>query len=173
MTAPIVPISAQAVASGASAQNAPEKARLHKAAQEFESLLVKQLLQASKLGGDKSSGYADMAIDAMATGVEKAGGLGLARRIEDTVAHSLRHGAQGTPEAPGTGAGPGSKVGPRAVPPIGSGAVGPARAAGGSRVAPAPASEVGVGVAVGVGAGSAVGAGSIGKVNVTNVQGRH
>jgi Rod binding domain-containing protein len=105
MSAPVVPISAQPVPTSASAQSAHETARLHKAAQEFESLLVKQLLQASKLGGDKSTGYADMAIDAMATGVEKAGGLGLARRIEETVARSLRHGEQRAAPAPGAGSG--------------------------------------------------------------------
>lgn len=63
--------------------------KLHAATREFEELLVKQLLNAAKMGGEKSTGYADMAIDALAKGVEKGGGLGLARRFEETLSQSL------------------------------------------------------------------------------------
>src|SRR5260370_30268302 len=63
--------------------------KLHRATQEFESLLVKQLLTAAKIGGDAKGGYGDMAIDAMANGIEKGGGLGLARRIEEALAHTI------------------------------------------------------------------------------------
>jgi Rod binding domain-containing protein len=59
---------------------------LHKAASEFESLLVKQMLKQSKIAGDdKANGYADMAIDAMASAVEKGGGFGLVRSIEAAI----------------------------------------------------------------------------------------
>ncbi len=59
---------------------------------------MKQLLTAAKIGGEKSTGYADMAVDALATGVEKAGGLGLARRLEETLSHSLSRIREGGPE---------------------------------------------------------------------------
>jgi Rod binding domain-containing protein len=66
--------------------------KLHRAAQEFESLLIKQLLSAAKMGGQAKGGYADMGVDALATGVEKAGGLGLARRLEEAISpHTVDH----------------------------------------------------------------------------------
>jgi Rod binding domain-containing protein len=69
---------------------APQKAAaslsttaLHKVAKEFETLLVHQLLEAAKVGGESASGgYMGMAVDAMASGVSDAGGLGLTREIE-------------------------------------------------------------------------------------------
>jgi hypothetical protein len=71
--------------------------KLHRAAQEFESLLVKQLLSAAKMGGEAKGGYGDMGLDALANGVEKAGGLGLARRLEEAIspAHLQHHGPTG------------------------------------------------------------------------------
>ncbi len=61
--------------------------KLEKAAGEFESLFVKQLLKEAKIGGDqKSGGYADMAVDALASGIQRGGGLGLAKRIEQALA---------------------------------------------------------------------------------------
>jgi Rod binding domain-containing protein len=65
--------------------------KLRQAAGEFESLLVKQMLKAAKIGGaggeEKASGYADMAVDALASAIEHGGGLGLARRIEQAIGH--------------------------------------------------------------------------------------
>jgi hypothetical protein len=89
MSAPIAPVTAQPPVAGAAAADAHKLEKLHKATEDFESILVKQLLNAAKLGGQKSSGYADMAVDALATGVEKSGGLGLARRLEAALSHSL------------------------------------------------------------------------------------
>ena len=61
-------------------------AKVHQAAAEFESMLVKQLLKQAKIAGDdKANGYGDMAVDALASAVEKGGGLGLARRIEEAM----------------------------------------------------------------------------------------
>ena len=79
----------------ASAALDPKKlAKLRSAAHEFESLLVKQLLKSAKMGqtgdADKSNGYGDMAVDAMASAVEKGGGLGLAKRIEEAIGASHR-----------------------------------------------------------------------------------
>jgi Rod binding domain-containing protein len=66
--------------------------KLEKAAGEFESLFVKQLLKEAKIGGDpKSGGYADMAVDALATGIQRGGGLGLAKRIEQALATAHAH----------------------------------------------------------------------------------
>ncbi|HXN32858.1 MAG TPA: hypothetical protein VN894_13395 [Polyangiaceae bacterium] len=69
----------------------PRIEKLRHAAGEFESLLVKQLLKAAKIGGaggdEKASGYGDMAVDALASSIERGGGLGLAHRIEQAIAH--------------------------------------------------------------------------------------
>ena len=65
--------------------------KIHKAAQEFESLLIKQLLSAAKMGGEAKGGYGDMGLDALASGVEKAGGLGLARRLEEAISPASLH----------------------------------------------------------------------------------
>jgi Rod binding domain-containing protein len=77
--------------------------KLKKAAMEFESLLVKQMLQQSKIAGDeKANGYSDMAVDAMTSAVEKGGGLGLARRIEEAIGHqgsAMPHLTQPLPKA--------------------------------------------------------------------------
>jgi Rod binding domain-containing protein len=60
---------------------ASRSAKVTQAAHDFESVLVRQLLRASKIGGDSKGGYGDMALDALADGVEKGGGLGLAHCI--------------------------------------------------------------------------------------------
>jgi Rod binding domain-containing protein len=62
--------------------------KLEKAAGEFETIFVKQLLKEAKVGGEQKSGggYGDMAVDALASGIQKGGGLGLAKRIEQALA---------------------------------------------------------------------------------------
>lgn len=60
---------------------------LDKAAQELETSFVRQLLQSAKIGGKGSeNGYGSMAVDALATGIQSGGGLGLARSIERALA---------------------------------------------------------------------------------------
>jgi len=63
-----------------------------KAAREFESMLLKHVLEsmqkASHLGGSESkssSAYQSMAVEALADGVERGGGLGLADLIAKTL----------------------------------------------------------------------------------------
>lgn len=97
MSSPIVPV-ASGIANAPSASDA-RAVKLHKAASEFESLLVKQMLKQSKIAGDaKADGYADMAVDAMASAVEKGGGFGLVRRIEAAIgpAPGQSHATNGT-----------------------------------------------------------------------------
>jgi hypothetical protein len=78
---------ATAAASGAHAPKDAKTAKLEKAAGEFEQIFVKQLLKEAKVGGaQKEGGYGDMAIDALASGVQKGGGLGLAKQIEAALA---------------------------------------------------------------------------------------
>jgi Rod binding domain-containing protein len=73
-------------AAASSAGGAAGAAHIHKIAKEFETLLVHQLLEAAKVGGDgKDGGYKSMAVDAFATGVSQGGGLGLAKQIEDAL----------------------------------------------------------------------------------------
>ncbi|MGA7122849.1 MAG: hypothetical protein WBY94_22300 [Polyangiaceae bacterium] len=80
----------------------PRIEKLRHAAGEFESLLVKQMLKSAKIGGgggaEKPGGYADMAVDALASAIEKGGGLGLAHRIEQAIAHSVAKGSPNTPK---------------------------------------------------------------------------
>jgi Rod binding domain-containing protein len=61
--------------------------KIQEAAREFESMFVRQILSAAKVGGDhqESQGYEGMVVDALATGIAKGGGLGLAREIEDAL----------------------------------------------------------------------------------------
>jgi len=65
--------------------------KLRHAATEFESILVKQLVKAAKLGGsaDKGNGYADMTVDALASAIERGGGLGLSHRIEEAIGKNV------------------------------------------------------------------------------------
>jgi Rod binding domain-containing protein len=73
----------------------PRIEKLRHAAGEFESLLVKQMLKAAKIGGgddEKASGYGDMAVDALASAIERGGGMGLAQRIEQAIAHGVAPG---------------------------------------------------------------------------------
>jgi Rod binding domain-containing protein len=90
-------------------QAAPDTkaAKLKSAAGDFESLLIKQLLKEAKVtGSDKSNGYGDMAIDALASSIERGGGLGLAKHIEKAIgssgAASAAHPVQGAVPVAGT-----------------------------------------------------------------------
>ena len=97
MTSAIAPLSSHAVAQAAHDPNAD---KLRRAATEFESLLVKQLLKAANMGGsgggEKASGYTDMTVDALASAIERGGGLGLARRIEQAIGHGVPQTTPGT-----------------------------------------------------------------------------
>ncbi|HSY24352.1 MAG TPA: hypothetical protein VK841_19625 [Polyangiaceae bacterium] len=78
---------ATGTAAGAHAPKDARTAKLEKAAGEFEQIFVKQLLKEAKVGGaGKEGGYGDMAVDALASGVQKGGGLGLAKQIEAALA---------------------------------------------------------------------------------------
>ena len=62
----------------ASSPAAKKQAQIAKVAKEFEAVLVRQVLTAAKAAGsDSSSQYGGMAIDALADGIMKGGGLGL------------------------------------------------------------------------------------------------
>lgn len=82
---------------------APKKdAGLARAAAEMESVFVRHLLEAAKIGGPSAqSGYGSMAVDALASGIEQGGGLGLARRIEEALSqhHAAPPAASVTPAA--------------------------------------------------------------------------
>ncbi len=79
-TPPVIP-------DGATSSVAASRTRLHKVAQEFEAVMVHQLLEAAKLGGEeKDSGYKSMVVEAAASGISEGGGLGLAKQIEEALA---------------------------------------------------------------------------------------
>jgi Rod binding domain-containing protein len=106
----IAPVSSALAAIGTTGSNhEPRADKIRHAATEFETILVKQLLKAAKLGGpggdEKANGYADMAVDALASGIEQGGGLGLARRLEEALstrshADPAVAGAAATPARP-------------------------------------------------------------------------
>jgi Rod binding domain-containing protein len=60
-------------------------AELSKLASEFEGIFVRQLLQSSEIIGKSAGGYGAMAVDALASGIEQGGGLGLAEHIEEAL----------------------------------------------------------------------------------------
>lgn len=63
---------------------------LHRVASEFEAMLLRQLLHTAKMGSAAGS-YGDMAVDALATGVSQAGGIGLTRQLEAVLAGQIGH----------------------------------------------------------------------------------
>jgi Rod binding domain-containing protein len=86
---PSIPLATEKTAT-AQAHKAADP-RLEKAAREMEGVFIRQLVAAAKLGGKSGeSGYGAMATDALATGIQQGGGLGLAKRIEDALSATLR-----------------------------------------------------------------------------------
>jgi Rod binding domain-containing protein len=86
MSSPVSPLSAVLAPSA----EARRSEKVVQAAHDFESVLVRQLLKATKMGGDSKGGYGDMAVDALADGIEKGGGLGLAQCIEKALGGRAR-----------------------------------------------------------------------------------
>jgi Rod binding domain-containing protein len=88
MTLPVgtLPTLTQGVTPGAAPAG---QEALHRVATEFEAILVRQLLQGSGVAHG-AEGYADMAVDALAGGLTRTGGLGLARQLERALARELR-----------------------------------------------------------------------------------
>lgn len=59
---------------------------IHKQAVELEGVFLRKLIEESKVGqSTSSSGYGSMAVDALATAIGDAGGLGLSRMIEEAL----------------------------------------------------------------------------------------
>ncbi len=67
-----------------------------KVGREFEAIFVRQMLSNTKVAG-KGGGYADMAVEALATSITAAGGLGMGRAIEQALS---AHTAEVRPGAP-------------------------------------------------------------------------
>jgi Rod binding domain-containing protein len=87
------------VTTAATASSARDS-KVHKAAQDFEAMFVREILRAAKVTGhDKPNGYDSMAVDAIASSVTKGGGLGLAREIEAALSHAAAaHGVAPSPQ---------------------------------------------------------------------------
>ena len=62
-----------------------------KVGRDFEAIFVRQMLASTKIAG-KNGGYADMAVEALASSITAAGGLGMGRAIEQAL--SSHTGAQ-------------------------------------------------------------------------------
>lgn len=58
-----------------------DRAKLEKAALEFEAVLVRRLLASTNLEKSGGSTYGSMCVDAVTQGIQGAGGLGLADQI--------------------------------------------------------------------------------------------
>lgn len=97
---PAASIGAANVTTAASATTAARgvQSDLHRVASEFEAMLLRQLLHTSKMGGGGS--YGDMAVDALATGISDAGGIGLTRQLESVLAGQMGAQAGAHPAAP-------------------------------------------------------------------------
>jgi len=81
----ITPLSPHTGPSSAHEAKKEAPTELSKLAGEFEGIFLRQLLQSSEIIGKSAGGYGAMAVDALASGIEKGGGLGLARQIEDAL----------------------------------------------------------------------------------------
>ena len=82
MTVPILPaglVTPGATTAAPTARTGPA-GDLQKVASEFEAMLLRQLLTSAKMGGE--GGYSSMAVDALASGITRAGGIGLAHELE-------------------------------------------------------------------------------------------
>lgn len=89
MTNPILPVGVSAAgALTTRPANAAPQSDLHRVAEEFEAMLLRQLLSAAKMGGGAGA-YNDMAVDALANGINQAGGVGLARQIETVLSGQI------------------------------------------------------------------------------------
>ena len=55
-----------------------------KVGREFEAIFVRQMLSSAKIAG-KGGGYADMAVESLATSITAGGGLGMGRAIEQAL----------------------------------------------------------------------------------------
>lgn len=93
MTTPIGPAGSPASSLATSAAPASDLRRM---ASEFESMLLRQLLNASKMGQGQG-GYAEMAVESMADGISRAGGVGLARQIERALSRQMETTDAATP----------------------------------------------------------------------------
>jgi Rod binding domain-containing protein len=97
MSFPIqAPAGVVAAAEGADAGD-KRSADAAKAGRDFEAILVRQMLSSTRVAG--KGGYGDMAIEALATAVTSAGGLGMGRTLEQALsAHTVADRAR-PPEA--------------------------------------------------------------------------
>ena len=86
LTAPTAPLAG--AASPPAAPPATPGEDLQRMASEFEAMLLRQLLSAAKMGQGQG-GYADMAVESMADGISRAGGVGLAREIERALSRQI------------------------------------------------------------------------------------
>ncbi len=78
-------VSPSATSSAPRPSDAKENPALDRACKEFEAVFLRQLLEVSKVGKQAGSGYGSMIVDALATSVNDAGGLGLAERIRQSL----------------------------------------------------------------------------------------
>lgn len=106
---PIVKASAPgaSVAATATAPTAAEIAKakrakdVHDTAVGFEELLVKQLLTSANVVPNAKQGYGGMALDALASSITRAGGLGLAANLERELSRLANPHASAPAKLPG------------------------------------------------------------------------
>ncbi|MBX3196722.1 MAG: hypothetical protein KF894_01095 [Labilithrix sp.] len=82
-------IQAPAAAPATRADETKAKEDAAKVGRDFEAILVRQMLSSTKVAG-KEGGYADMAIESLATSISAAGGLGMGRAIEQAISAAQR-----------------------------------------------------------------------------------
>jgi Rod binding domain-containing protein len=82
----------------AAKKDSPE--RIKQIAQEFEGLMLKQLLAHMDFGLKASGVEAGLATEALASGLTKAGGLGLQRQLEMMISKAQHRSEHSSPTAP-------------------------------------------------------------------------
>lgn len=86
---PPLPAAVQSSSQAGASSESKEKADVAKVGREFEAIFVRQMLASTKVAG-KGGGYADMAVEALASSITAAGGLGMGRAIEQALgAHTV------------------------------------------------------------------------------------
>jgi Rod binding domain-containing protein len=79
-----LPPATAALARSESSPEAKAKEDTAKVGREFEAIFVRQMLSSAKIAG-KGGGYADMAVESLATSITAGGGLGMGRAIEQAL----------------------------------------------------------------------------------------
>lgn len=101
---PLTPTVDTSTARVAAPRGPEPDAQLVRAAQQFEEVFVRQILESTNLAKSGGNGYGDMVVDAFAQAVTSGDGLGFGDQIARMLARAHHQGVGGTTVAPLSGA---------------------------------------------------------------------